>query len=49
MLLGLIRKEMVEPMIVKGNLSDSNHRQVSSFFRRGKKRTSEYKQWYARK
>lgn len=35
MLLGLIRKEMAKPMIVKGNLNDSNRERVSSsFFRR---------------
>lgn len=34
-LLGLIRKEMAKPMIVKGNLNGSNHENVSSsFFRR---------------
>lgn len=34
-LLGLIRKEIAKPMMVKGNLNDSNHERVSSsFFRR---------------
>lgn len=34
-LLGLIRKEMAEPMMIKSNLSGSNQERVSlSFFRR---------------
>jgi len=37
---GLIRKEMAEPLMVEGNLSDSNlERASSSLFRRREERT----------